>query len=403
MTVNVDHDVACYDRCSCEHDLSDGNVLYAAMRRAMRGSDWKPQVQRFEMNYLFELAKMQKDLKERSYKFQPAIEFTLRERGKERAICGEHIRDRVVKHALCDAVLMPAIRKHLIYDNGASMQGKGIDFTRRRLVTHLRKFYAEHGNDGYILLMDYSKFYDNIRHAELLEILEKHMQDETAKWLLEKILENAKVDVSYMSDEEYAGCMDAVFDSLKYRQIDKGLLTGEKYMRKHMNIGDQVAQIAGISYPMEIDNYAKIVRGFKYYARYMDDSYAIHESREALEELRNEITEIARRIGITVNEKKTRICKLSDKWRFLQIQYRLTESGKVIQRINPKRITVMRRKMKKLVGKMSAQEFRDWFMAWYESRKKYMSGIQRKRISELYRDLRRQCDVHGAAIGRNED
>jgi len=39
-----------------------------------------------------------------------------------------------------------------------------------------------------------------------------------------------------------------VFDSLAHKEIDKALLTGEKYLRKHMNIGDQVAQVAGIFY-----------------------------------------------------------------------------------------------------------------------------------------------------------
>ena len=378
---NVDHDAVSYEKYSYERDLTDGNVLYAAMRRAMRGSDWKPQVQKFEMNYLFELARMQKDLQNRNYAFQKGTEFILHERGKTRAISGEQIRDRVVKHALCDAALMPAIKKHLIYDNGASIQGKGIAFTRKRLVTHLRKYYAQHGsNEGYILLMDFSKFYDNIRHAEFLEIARKYVQDETAIWLLEKVLEESRVDVSYMSDAEYAGCMDKVFDSLEYREIDKALLTGEKFMKKHMNIGDQVSQIAGIAYPMRIDSYVKIVRGFRFYGRYMDDLYAIHESKEALEELRGEIIEIAGKLGITVNERKTRIAKLSEQWSFLQIRYRLTETGRIARKINAKSITRMRRKMKKLGGRLNAKEFRNWFNTWYEGCKKYMSKEQRKNI-----------------------
>ena len=55
------------------------------------------------------------------------------------------------------------------------------------------------------------------------------------------------------------------------------LFTGEKFMGKHLNIGDQVAQTAGISYRIRIDNYVKIVRGVKFYAGYMDDSYAMND------------------------------------------------------------------------------------------------------------------------------
>ena len=50
-----------------------------------------------------------------------------------------------------------------------------------------------------------------------------------------------------MSDEEYENCMDALFNSLEHSQMDRSLLTGEKFMAKHLNIGDQVAQVAGMA------------------------------------------------------------------------------------------------------------------------------------------------------------
>ena len=68
----------------------------------------------------------------------------------------------------------------------------------------------------------------------------------------------------------------------------------------------------------------------------MDDSYVIHESKEFLEGLLQEIIRIAQSIGITVNTRKTRICKLSSMWRFLQIQYSLTETGKGHSEDKPK-------------------------------------------------------------------
>lgn len=343
-----------------EDKIFDGNVLYESKAKAMKGSDWKPQVQRFNMTYLLELSKMQRDLEYMEYEFLPTTNFTLHERGKLRRITGEQVQDRIVKHALCDEVLNPLIEPHLIYDNGASVVGKGIAFTRKRLLTHLRKYYAQHGsNEGYILLIDFSKYYDNIRHDVLLKLFEQYVDDEHALWLLRKTVERSRVDVSYMSDEEYEHCLDKLFDSLLYQYMNPKLFTGEKFMGKHLNIGDQVAQTAGISYRIRIDNYVKIVRGVKFYAGYMDDSYAIHESKEFLQELLEDIIEIANELGITVNTRKTRICKLSEHWRFLQVQYSLTDTGRVIQKINPKRLTAMRRKMKKLAPKLTEKEFTD--------------------------------------------
>lgn len=394
--VNTKHDTHSYESTSngergYQREIFDGNVLYESFLRAKQGSDWKPQVQRFEMNYLFELAELQKELESDSYAFQPSTEFTLHERGKVRRITGEQIKDRVSKHALCDEILTPSVRKYLIYDNSASIKGKGIDFARKRLLAHLRKYYHQHGsNDGYILLIDFSKYYDNIQHEKLMEQFEKYIHDEKALSFLRAVIDRSKVDVSYMTDEEYAGCMDRVFNSLEYQDGDKRLLTGEKFMCKHLNIGDQVAQVAGIIYPIPIDNYVKIVKGVKFYGRYMDDSYAIHESKEFLEELLQGIIAVAKELGITVNIRKTRICKLSSLWRFLQVQYSLTDTGRVIQKINPKRLTNMRRKMKKLVHILTEKEFDDWYGSWFRNHYRIMSRLQRENMDTLYNQLKKE-------------
>lgn len=387
--VNAKHDTFCYDSEGYQREIFDGNALFEAYKRAKKGSDWKPQVQRFEMTYLLELSRIQRELQEMTYEFLPSTQFVLNERGKTRVIRGEQIQDRIVKHTLCDEVLNPAVKNFLIYDNGASLVGKGIAFTRKRLLTHLRRYYAQHhSNDGYILLIDFSKYYDNIRHDILMELMKKYVTDEHSLWLLQKTVDRSKVDVSYMSDEEYENCLDILFNSLLYQEIDQRLLTGEKFMGKHLNIGDQVAQTAGIAYPIPIDNFVKIVKGVKFYGRYMDDSYAIHESKEFLEELLKGIVEIAGSLGITVNLKKTRICKLSDHWRFLQIQYSLTDTGRVIQKINPKRLTAMRRKMKKLAPKLTEKEFTDFFRSWFKNHYKIMSRYQRNNIETLFNQLK---------------
>ena len=58
----------------------------------------------------------------------------------------------IVMCLLSDAAVMsvwPTLKKYLIYDNGASLKGKGINFTRKRLLKHLRSFYSKNkSNDG---------------------------------------------------------------------------------------------------------------------------------------------------------------------------------------------------------------------------------------------------------------
>lgn len=60
--VNTKCDTSYYDSRGYQRKIFDGNVLYESKAKAMKGSDWKPQVQRFNMTYLLELSKMQRDL-----------------------------------------------------------------------------------------------------------------------------------------------------------------------------------------------------------------------------------------------------------------------------------------------------------------------------------------------------
>lgn len=383
---NTKHDATSYGSCGYQREitlLTDGNALYEAYKRSMRGTSWKNEVQRFEMNHLLELSMLQRELSERTYTPQPTKDFIIRERGKTRLIQGEHFRDRVVKHVLCDSVLMPRMKNKLIYDNGASVEGKGVSFTRKRLDVHLRKFYQKHGNNGYILLIDFSKYYDNIRHDVLMEIFKKHITDEDALWLIKVILEREKVDVSYLSDDEYEGCINQVFDSLIHAKLDRSLFTGKRYMRKHLCIGDQLSQVAGIAYPMVVDNYVKTVLGMRLYARYMDDCYIIHESKEELEKALCEIKLIAKSIGIEINDRKTKIIRLSEYFEFLKIKYSLGKTGRIIKKINKKRLISFQRKAKKLSVMIPKGELMKWYRSWFGSHYKIMSEKQRTSACKL--------------------
>lgn len=162
-------------------------------------------------------------------------------------------------------------------------------------------------------------------------------------------------------------------------------LTDAEYMA-------QLQQVIGIYYPYPIDNYVKYVRQQKFYGRYMDDWYIMNPSKEELEDLLENVCKIAAELGIHINRKKTRIVKISSKYKFLQIKYTLTDTGKVIKRINPDRVTAMRRKLKKLAVKVGNEEadydnVENMFRGWMGGHYKLLSREQRKNLIQLYEDL----------------
>lgn len=376
-----------------EEIVCDANSLYRAYLASVKGSKWKEATQRFMLKFLVYIFEIRDELLNRTLQNGPVGEFLQNERGRIRPITSRSIRDRIVRHSLCDELLLPAVRKKIIYDNGASLKGRGISFSRKRFEVHLRRYYREYGNDGFILFGDFSKFYDNIIHAiakrELMKLFDN---DEFIDWLLTLIFDGFLIDVSYMTDEEYATCLEDLFVKLDYREIPKEKLTGEKWMAKSVDIGDQLSQVIGIYYPYRIDNYVKYVRRQKFYGRYMDDWYIMSPSKAELLDILENIKAIAKELGIHINEKKTRIVKISSTYKYLQIKYSLTSQGKVIKRINPVRVTAMRRKLKKLAEKIQNgetvyEEVENMYKSWMGNHYKLMSKDQRRHLIELYEEL----------------
>ncbi len=378
---------------SYEDIVCDANNLYKAYTASIKSSKWKEPTQKYIMNFLREIFKLQNELRTRTFQNGPIKEFALSDRGRVRAITSTQIKDRIVRHVLCDDILMPEIRKHIIYDNCASVKGRGISQQRKRFVVHLKRYYRLNGNDGYILFGDFTKFYDNIIHSEAKTMLLKLCDnDEFLDWLLTLILKSFEVDVSYMTDHEYKTCIDDCFNKLDYGNVSKAFRTKEKMMAKSVNIGDQLSQIIGIYYPHRIDNYVKYVRQQKFYGRYNDDWYIMSPNKEELEDLLSNILKIASDLGIHINQKKTRIVKISSTYKFLQVKYTLTKEGKVIQRINPKRVTTMRRKLKKMSalvkqGELPYQTVENMFKSWMGSFYRLLSKQQRQNLISLFEDL----------------
>ena len=188
----------------------DANAIYDAGSKAMRGSPFKYGTQLFEMNHLLRTAEIQRDMMNGTYRPGPGQKFQIRERGKSRFITSNTMVDKTVNHLLCDDVLSPALRKYLIYDNGASQKGKGVSFHRKRFEAHLHKYYNTYGtNEGYALLVDFSGYYANIPHDRCIEVLHYFLEREVkdpeelrvAKELIGHIFRTFEIDVSRFSDE----------------------------------------------------------------------------------------------------------------------------------------------------------------------------------------------------------
>jgi hypothetical protein len=346
--------VARYDSFT---NLTNEDNLYQAFQSSRRGVAWKESVQRYEANLLRNIADTRRKLLDGKSVQNGFVEFDLSERGKIRHIKSVYISERIVQKTLCDQVLVPVLSRPLIYDNGASIKGKGLYFAVNRLITHLSRFYREHNsNDGYALIIDFKKFFDNIDHAVLFDLLKKEIWDE-------KILELTKRFVSVFGDG------------------------------KSLGLGSQVSQIAAIFYPNKLDHYIKEVLRIKYYGRYMDDLYLIHKDKEYLKQCLDKIQEVCLSLKITIHLKKTKIVPLRKGILFLKGRYYLLENGKVLRRPCKESALRMRRKLRKFKvlldeGKMSYDDIRNAYQSWRGSfMKRFNAYHLLKRMDDFYNEL----------------
>jgi hypothetical protein len=337
--------------------VADPNRLYAAFKKSKRGVSWKESVQRYEMNLLPNIAETARKLNAGESVSRGFEEFDLFERGRLRRIKSVHISERAVQKCLCDQVLVPVLSRTLVYDNGASLKNKGLHFSLRRLAAHLAGYYREHkSNEGFCLSADFSKYFDTVRHDVLFRELRKHIKDGRILKLL-------------------------------------GDLIGPFGDGVSLGLGSQVSQIAALFYANPVDHYCKEERGIRYYGRYMDDLYLIHPRKEYLLECLEGIKRLCAALGLTVNERKTRITKLSDGVRFLKGVYILKGNGGIVRRADPQSRKRMRRKLKKFkglleAGKMTARDVYDAYQSWRGNyRKRFDAFHTIRRMDALYTAL----------------
>ena len=372
--------------------LTDINALLAAVRKLEKSSGWKSSVQRITCNRLSFCTALRKSLIDGTYRPGKGFKFIVSERGCRRFIRALDPADMVLQHALCDAVLLPALAPYLIYDNGASLKGKGMAFTRRRLAAHLREYRRRYGAGGWVLKIDFAKFFDNIPHERLIDSIDAKIRDSRIRDLLSMLLAPYSADVSYT---------DTDFDTVPYNSLadyeTSGLRDGSRILHRSVGIGAPVSQIAGVFYPTPIDNYCKCVRGCKYYGRYMDDIYIIHQDRDFLESVLAGIRREAAALGLFISERKTHITPLRQGFTFCKVKYSMTDTGKVVRRMCRESLTRERRRLRKLFGLAARgiipkQEFVELYRSWRRGHRGLdchrslvsMDAVYRKYRNELF-------------------
>ena len=307
---------------------------YRAYSKAKVGHLKSPSALKWMVDPYIRCCTLESKLYSRLYEYGPSHDFYVYE-PKKRLVQAVSFEDKVAQHVLCDEVLYPAFTRRMVADNTAVQVGKGTHYGLDRLRDDMRHYFLSRKQadfearraaglpprpmeewdyaEGWVLKGDYSKYFYSLEHERCREICRKAVERscepmvaDEALWLLDKVIDSTP---------------------------DPGI-----------PIGNQSSQLIAILYCDELDHMMKDELGMMY-GRYMDDFYAISDSKTGLRRVLRRIEAWSTSVGLDLNG-KTHIFPLRNGIDFLGFHTYLTETGKVVRKVRAKSVTNEKRRIR---------------------------------------------------------
>ena len=227
-----------------EEIISIENLLLA-WQGFVRGKRNKKDVQIFQFSLMDNILQLHYDLKNKTYKHGGYQQFKIND-PKPRTIHKASVRDRLLHHAVY-RILYPFFDKTFVSDSFSCRNNKGI----HKAINRFREFGHIVSKNStktcWVLKCDIKKFFASIDQNVLINILQKHINDENVINLLKKII-----------------------FSFKPNGLPLGNLTSQLFANMYLN---------------ELDQFVKHKLKLKYYIRYADDFVILSEDKNCLENL----------------------------------------------------------------------------------------------------------------------
>jgi retron-type reverse transcriptase len=241
-----------------EKIISIENLLLA-WKEFIREKTKKKDVQEFQLRLMDNVLSLHQDLKNRVYVHGGYYAFNISD-PKPRNIHKASVRDRLLHHAIY-RILYPSFDKKFINDSYSCRIDKGTHKAINRFHDFSLKVSKNNTKTCYVLKCDIRKFFANIDHQILKEILAKNIKDKDIIWLLSQVIDS--------------------FNSI-YAMAD---------MEKGLPLGNLTSQLLVNIYMNEFDQFVKRELKIKHYIRYADDFVVLSQDKEYLQNVLEQMNE----------------------------------------------------------------------------------------------------------------
>lgn len=213
-------------------------------------------MERFSVHLTDNIFALHRELIDKTYQHGPYKAFRVND-PKPRDIHKATVRDRLLHHAIY-RILYPYFDPKFIFDSFSCRRSKGTHRAINRFRYYVRKISQNHTRTVWILKCDIRKFFANIDHAILIDILRRRINDESTVRLL-----HAVISSFHTKDKPRIG-------------LPLGNLTSQLLVNIYMN---------------EFDHFLKRELKIQYCVRYADDFVVLHEDKKYLKSILPRISE----------------------------------------------------------------------------------------------------------------
>lgn len=220
--------------------------LHLADEKAAKGKSKQYGVILHNRNKENNLQQLHEMLLNRTYKTSAYSTFKVFEPKEREVFRLPYFPDRIVHHAVMN-VMEEIFTRCFTADSYSCIKGKGIHAAANAVKNALN----DKANTTYCLKLDIKKFYPNVDHEILKQLLRRKIKDVDLLWLMDEIIDSA--------------------DGLP--------------------IGNYLSQYFANYYLTFFDHWIKENKGVKYYFRYADDIVVLHSNKSYLHQLLADIKE----------------------------------------------------------------------------------------------------------------
>lgn len=315
--------------------INDVDVIMKMYDKVKKSTKNKRKISNFDDYYSENIINIRNIINSKNYIPSKYNIFFIRE-PKVRIIMSQNIKDKIINHLVAKYFLIDIFDRKLIKENTATREKKGTHYALNLFKKYIN-YYKNKYDDFYILKFDISKYFYNIDHSIVKDIIKHEIKDKEVLKIINRIVDSTDLSyvnnsISYFKKKEIdrLNKLDIIDKAIKIKEIEELPLYKKG---KGLPIGNMTSQIIATFYLNSLDHYIKENLGIKHYIRYMDDGVLIFHNKGYLDYCLKEIEKKLKELKLSLN-KKSKIYRSNEEIEFLGFRFLI--KNRLIMKISNK-------------------------------------------------------------------